>query len=115
MKKIIFLASLVISILIIHSLIRSIYSLWNKEDLLIRAGKELSNKKKENEELKKDLNKVQSPEFIEKEARNKLMLVKEGEQRVIIPSEMMASHSSRNEALTKTPNWKKWWDLFFKS
>jgi len=41
MKKILFITAVVASIFIINSLVRSIYDLWGKQDLITKAQKEL--------------------------------------------------------------------------
>ncbi|MBF8250342.1 MAG: hypothetical protein HW400_943, partial [Candidatus Levybacteria bacterium] len=47
-----------------------------------------------------------------KQARDKLFMVKEGEQKVLIPQE--SDNSNENPpAGGNIPNWKKWWNLFF--
>lgn len=114
MKRIIFLASLIASLFVLNSLVRSTSSLWQKQEFLVKAQKELERKKAENEELKKRLSQVQSQEFIEKEARNKLFLVRPGESQVLIPEDLLkASESAKGKSKDQKPNWQKWWELFF--
>lgn len=115
MKRIIFFASLIASIFIINNLVSSIYTLWNKQDLLVKAQKDLEKKKTENAELKKRVSKAQSQQFIEEEARNKLFLVKPGESRVMIPQELLGSESAKAKIEDTRSNWQKWWELFFHS
>ena len=109
MKKIFFLATIVVSIIIINSLVKSIYDLWHKEDLVIGAMQELKEQKIENERLKERLSYVKTDEFIEEEVRNKLFMVKPGESEVIIPKELIEAKPA--EILPDPPNWKKWIDL----
>jgi len=113
MRKVIFLTVLITSILIINSLVRSIYDLWRKQDLVTQAKIELEKQKQENQKLKSRLSAVEKEEFIEKEARNKLFLLKPGEQEVIIPKELLGASKSAEAKIENTPNWRKWWDLFF--
>jgi len=113
MKKVLFLVVIVLSAIIINSLVRSIYDLWKKQDLVVRAKIELEKQKEENQRLKSQLSVVGNDEFIEKEARNKLFLVKPGEQEVIIPKELLDASNSAQPKPDNTPNWKKWWNLFF--
>ncbi len=113
MKKVLFLVVIVLSVIIINSLVRSIYDLWRKQDLLARAKIELEQQKQENQRLKSQFSTVQKEDFVEKEARNKLFLVKPGEQEVIIPKELLDASTSAKPKADNTPNWKKWWDLFF--
>jgi len=57
---------------------------------------------------------MKTNEFLEKEARDNLGLVKKGETVAILPSE---SRHGRNEAQQGEnqgiSNWKRWWRLFF--
>lgn len=108
-----FLIIIVLSAVIINSLIRSIYDLWKKQDLVTQAKIELEKQKQENQRLKSQLSVVKEDQFIEKEARNQLFLVKPGEQEVIIPKEVLDASKSAKPKVDNTPNWKKWWDLFF--
>lgn len=69
-----------------------------------------------NKELKNKLKQIQSPEFIEEQARNKLGLSKPGETIFIIPEqkirEILGASASAN--LIRLPNWLGWWKVFFK-
>lgn len=111
MKKVLFAVIFIILLVIINDLLHSIYDVWQKKDFVTQAEKELSIQKQQNAKLKSELSYVQTPEFIEKEARNKLFMAKEGEQKVLVSREL----ESFQEALKKDndPNWKKWWNLFF--
>lgn len=113
MKKIFFLLFLLASALIINSLIRSIWNLGQKQDLISLAQKELEKKKGENQRLKDKLSEVQKAQFVEEEARNKLFMAKPGEIQLIIPKNLLVASESGKEKPDKRPNWKKWWDLFF--
>ena len=112
MKKILFIVAIVASVFIINSLVRSIYDLWGKQDLITKAQKELEKEKMENQNLKSKLSKAQSSKFVEEEARNKLLLVKPGEEQVILPQDLPSSSDSAKKKDTR-PNFRKWWDLFF--
>lgn len=109
MRKIAYVVIVIGLILIINSLLRSIYDLWHKQDLVTSAIKQLDFEKQKNQKLKADFQYVQTSQFIESQAYNKLFLVKPGEQQVLI---------SQNSALNKkiiddnTPNWQKWINLF---
>lgn len=82
---------------------------------LVRVGQEvkqveneLAGAQKRNEELKKEFQYVQSDEFVEKEAREKLGLGKPGETVLIIPKE----EPSYAKATEGKPNWWKWYELY---
>lgn len=113
MKKIVFLFIVIASFFIIKNFIFSIYDLWQKRGLVEQAQKELDAQKKQNQELKKKLSQANSVEFIEEQARNKLMLVKPWEQRVFIAKELIASQAALTKGKIEEPNWQKWWKLFF--
>jgi cell division protein FtsB len=115
-KKIAFFAIMLILLLTINNLIHSIYSIWQKQDLIIQAQNDLTAEKEENQRLKKDITQVNKPQFIESEARDKLLLAKPGEGIVILPkNELTSSSSPTQHIVDKRPNWQKWWDLFFQS
>ncbi len=110
MKKITFIIIVVILLLIINDLVRSMYDIWQKKDFITQAQKELNFQKQENQRLKSSLSYSQTPEFIEKEARDKLFMVKKGEQKILIPQEPENSSATQKN---NDPNWKQWWNLFF--
>lgn len=110
MRKIIFIVIVIILIFIINDLAHSVYDIWQKKDLVAQTQKELDFQKQENQRLKSALSYSQTQEFIEKEARDKLFMIKEGEQKVLIPQE---SEGSQGEWKNTDSNWRKWWNLFF--
>jgi len=112
MKKALYLLAIVISIFIINGLVRSIYDLWKKQDLITVGQMDLEMERRQNLELRKKLSQAKNPQFIEEEARNKLLLVKPGEENVLIPHDLSSTQSSSKKTDAR-PNWRKWWDLFF--
>lgn len=70
----------------------------------------------ETEKLKEQVAKTQSVQFVEKEIRNKLGLVKSGETVVFLPEpDVLRSLSPQTPDegnFTPDPNWKKWMKLF---
>jgi cell division protein FtsB len=111
MKKIFFVAIIVILLLIINNLVRSMWDIWQKKDVISQAQSQLDRQRQENQRLKSALAYSQTPEFIEKEARDKLFMSKAGEQKVLIPQDSGSSPNLENQ--DNEPNWKKWWNLFF--
>lgn len=67
--------------------------------------------KKENELLQKQLEAIKSDEYVEKIARDKLGMVKEGEAIVLLPDE--AKGASKKEEREDRTHWQQWWGLFF--
>ena len=109
MKKFLFLTIVVILLFIINNLVRSIYDIWQKKDFVTKAEKELSFQKQENQRLKSALSYSKTQEFIEKEARDKLFMLKQGEQKVLLSKDTQEVREEK----AKLPNWKQWWNLFF--
>ena len=109
-KKVAFFITIVVSLVIINGLVRSIYDLWNKQDVVVRARHELDQEKQKNDELKIQLGFVKSNEFVEEEARNKLFLVKPGESDVIIPENLIKKKEVKK--MVVIPAWQQWLNLF---
>lgn len=114
-KKIVFFGFIIFSFFVINDSLHSIYSLWQKHDLLDKAKRELSVEKKKNSDFKQQLSVVTAPNFVEEEARNKLFLVKPGEGIVVVaPDEdVVASSSTSVKTVEKRANWQQWRDVFF--
>lgn len=109
MKKIIFVIVVLVLLLIINSLARSIYDLWQKQDVLTEAQEDLDKEKLRNQKLKASLSYVVTEEFIEEKARNNLFLAKPGEQQVVIPQK----EEKTDEKKQQLPNWQQWLELFY--
>jgi cell division protein FtsB len=97
----------------------SVYETWKKQDILKERQKELANIENENKRLKRELEDVQSPDFIDKEARNSLGLVKPGEV-IVLMSTPVPTRPPTETSDTGKPDpdsagsaWKKWWQLFY--
>lgn len=112
MKKILYIGAIAIGFFVINNLAHSIYDLWSKKDVIISAQNELEAAQRENQRLKSKLQIATSSGFIEEEARNKLLLVKPGEEQIIIPPDLIATPTPEIKSDTR-PNYIKWWDLFF--
>ena len=100
-----------ISLIFIVNISRSIYTLWQKGGVVAERAKVREAVKKENNALTEKLKDVESPEFIERQARDKLNLQKDGEVVVVLPKDVNVE--SKPQAQTEVPNWQKWWRLFF--
>lgn len=114
MKRIFFFIVLITSVFIIQSLITSIYNLWQKHDLITKAERDLARSKQENEKIKKALKEAKTTDFVEKEARDKLFLVKPGESKVVIdPVVLQALKAKKLPGVDKRSSLQQWWELFF--
>ena len=96
----------------IMSLVNSIRSLWEKGGIISQRQAVLTEKQGEFSELKEKLSYVQSPRFIEKEARDKLNLSRQGEIVVVVP-ETGTPQAIENQPRNELPNWQQWLKLFF--
>lgn len=103
------------SLLLVVSLSRSILNLWGKYDIVRERQQELDREKDRNAKLKAEFEQVQRPEFIEREAREKLGMVKEGEAVVLLPKSQIPNSNDQTSDNKKEnlPKWKLWWRLFF--
>ncbi|MBI3380193.1 septum formation initiator family protein [Candidatus Gottesmanbacteria bacterium] len=102
---------LILAVTFVGNIIRTIASLSREDNIIKEANDRLQKATDENQSLKKGLAQVGSEDFIEREARNRLNLSKEGELVLIMPS--------ISPGLTPTPtpsdtsaNWQKWVKLF---
>jgi cell division protein DivIC len=113
MKRIIFILVVISCVFIINNLVHSIYSLWQKQDVLVQAKQDLEKERRQNSSLKTELHAVKSPQFVEEQARDKLLLVKPGEDLVVVPTELIAGAQPKivKQAPVR-PNWQQWMDYF---
>jgi cell division protein FtsB len=115
-KKIAFLSILFFFFITINNLAHSIYDIWQKQELIKTAQKNLDAEKKENQNLNQQIAQAHQSTFIEAEARDKLYLTKSGEKIVYIPTEQIRTTVSQKPQKQETrQNWKQWFDLFFGS
>lgn len=113
-KKIILLIFVVISFGICFNQATSIYALWHKKDVLIRTQQQLTKMEQENKQLKAQLSQVNNSAFIEQQARDKLFLIKPGEQNVLVPrSEPTSGGVPSVSSVPEKPYWQQWSELFF--
>ena len=89
---------------------QNVWRLWKAGDRVSEARSVLAEAEVENKKLKARLEEVQSPEFVEKEAREKLGYGREGEVILMLPKQN--EESSFAKATEDKPNWRKWWDLY---
>ena len=70
-----------------------------------------------NKNLERKVEESSSPDYIEKQIRDKLGLAKEGEVVVVLPApEVLRKYApqvEREEENLPDPNWKKWLHLFY--
>lgn len=113
-KKLIPGLIIIFSLYLIVSLSREIFDLIQKEKIIGKEQLKLEELEVGNQVLREQLNYVQSEEFVEKEAREKLGMTKGGEIVVILPEdfEEMVKQSQGAVEPEEIPNWKQWLGLF---
>ena len=109
LKLIIFVSG----IAVIVGLAGSSYQLWKKRDIVAERQTVLTELEGENATLKRQLQDAQSEGFVERMAREKLGLVRQGETVVVMKNEKLKVKNEAQETEENVPNWKKWWGLFF--
>ena len=93
----------------------SIIDLWQKQAFLTTAQANLQKEKVKNQQLQQQLKVVSQKQFIEEQARDKLLLIKPGEEVVLIPTEMQPQSQSVSapQDMSEKPHWQEWWNYFF--
>jgi len=108
---------ILLSILLAISLVRNMFRKNQVDETITEEEVMVEDLRRENEELKKELQILGSDEYKERQLRDKLGLAKEGELIVILPDEeilrKLAPKSFEEEETLPDPNWKKWMHLFF--
>lgn len=106
------------ALFVIFSIGRTTLGLLEKGKALDEAGVMVEELKREQEELLKTKEKIESDEFIEKEARERLGLAKEGETVVVLPEEeilkKLAPKLEPDAFPEELPIWKRWVEIFFR-
>jgi cell division protein FtsB len=103
--------SILVSCLICFKLLGSIISNVQRIDFVARRSVVLKKEQQRNEVLQEQLRVATSASFLEKQAREKLGLVKEGETVVL----MGKPNQSEGQQPSQAPQdrWERWWKLFF--
>lgn len=114
MKKIVYFLVIGALLLSINNLSRSIYDLWQKQEVLKKAQKELSTLEAEHNRLTAQKKLAEDPQFVEEEARNKLLMGKPGEQIVILPKQTPGKKEAVVVVKQEIPNWQQWIALFMR-
>lgn len=114
-QRIIYLSIIIVGLLVSFGLARNLYLTYQNSQILTQAKAKLERLKAENTQLKADNEAAQDPNFIEREARNRLGLVKPGEVVVVLPEKGATLSASPQDSPTRPnrPIWQQWLGLFF--
>ncbi len=113
-KKVIVIASVILFLLFLYILGQQLINSLQAGYRLDQEMAKLANLQQQNQQLRSRLKEIQSPQFIEQQARDKLNLGRSGETMVIIPQDkidQILGLSKKVEEI-KIPNWQGWLKLF---
>lgn len=114
-KKIALILIILVVLIVTYNLITQIIAFTKSGERLFQAADVVYKLELKNKQLKDNLSKIQTPAFIEEEARDKLGLAKPGETLVVIPEEKLKSVLGASlSAQIRLPNWLGWLKVFFK-
>ena len=113
MRKLIAIGILIFEVYLIISLSRSVWDLWQKQGEVGEVRDRVDKLQRENTRLTSELDYVKTDAFVEKEAREKLKLVKPDETIVVIPESVLQAATASASPTPMPPNWEQWMKLFF--
>lgn len=114
MKKLLVIFTIIICLIAINNLAHSIMQTWEQQSYLVNAQNSLKQEQLHHAQLEQQLQKVSQKDFVEEQARDKLLLVKPGENLVLVPSGMISPSLDKTEQpAVQEPHWKEWWNYFF--
>ncbi len=119
LKKLLTVPALILGLLIVVQLSRSIISIYGRGGRVGELAAEVAGLEKEKEDLEREKAFRETAEFVEREARDKLRMVREGERILVLPDETrMSADRQADERGTvvdvqSLPNWKRWVEFWF--
>ena len=122
-KKLFYFISVIpllgILVFIIYKLSDQVYRQKQVDDEVALLENEISKLSSENEDLDELINYLKSNDFKEREAKDKLNLIKEGEELVLVKEneaeiqDDQKEEESNTEIVVNRPNYYYWWHYFF--
>ena len=103
---------LIVSVIFAVGIIRSFARISQREGIITNTQDQLQRAQNDNSQLKRQLAEVQSTQYIESQARDKLNLGKEGEVVLLLPT-ISPFDEPAPAPVDSSPNWEKWWKVFF--
>ncbi|NCN58713.1 hypothetical protein COW99_05420 [Candidatus Roizmanbacteria bacterium CG22_combo_CG10-13_8_21_14_all_38_20] len=103
---------IIIGIVLIVNLSRSIIDLSTRSQLVNKAQERLHEVQEENALLREEYQHIQSREYIEEIAREKLGLGKAGETAYVIPQSKSDRSLNEKNMKAEIPIWREWLNLF---
>lgn len=111
--KVIFILIIIVGVAVSFSLAKNLYSAFGNSKYLEQAQSKLDRLRSENEALLRENALAKDPSFIEREARERLGLVKPGEVVVILPEEEAPPSETTLPQAPARPVWQQWLGLLF--
>jgi cell division protein FtsB len=105
-------AILILGIILVFRTGGNVVRLWKAGKWVEEAKKDVAAAVEENKQLQDTLSEVQTPEYQEREARDKLGYGRPGEIVLVIPDQNTAYNSQLNTQEDKIPNWVRWRKLY---
>jgi len=105
---------ILISSIVIVVLYRSVADLWNRRTIVEERKHTLETLQEKEKSLENKYEKTKTKEFVEREARERLGLMKEGESIILLPEQ--TGENSPEDVLKEVQqeqNWKRWWLAFY--
>lgn len=107
----------IIAFIVINA-VKTSWDIYKKGDRLTKLEAEVAGLQTKKADLEKEAVQVDTPEFIEQEARDELHMVKPGERIVILPAEPgtldnLGVLGSSSQPVSQIPIWKQWLSLIF--
>lgn len=115
-KRLLAVPVLILGLLIVVQLSRSIINMYGRGGRGKELAAEVAGLEKEREELEGEKEFRQTEEFVEREARDKLRMVREGERILVLPGGQDEEMSNVKYQISNSEgeaNWKKWVDFWF--
>ena len=115
LRKLIIAGIILLGVVIGYKLLIQITDTLKSTERLSAQAEAVYELEIKNKELKAKLQEIQSPEFIEEMARNKLGLGKAGEVVVIIPEQKIKEilGATASAEVVRLPNWLGWLRVFW--
>lgn len=114
-RRFFYLFAFFFAIYLIWTLSVSIIRDWGQGERIAKVEARLKKVQKDNQDLQLELSYVQSQDFIERQAREKLNLIYPGETIIILPKLNRSDFKIPQEKTPekRLPNWRQWLNLFF--
>ena len=117
-KKLLAVPALIFGLFVVFQLSRSLVNMYGRGGRGKELAAEVAGLEKEKQDLEREKAFRETEEFVEREARDKLRMVREGERILVLPNEArMGAETDADgrgrEVGGEKENWKKWVEFWF--